>query len=116
LGAAYSGWAAGRGNTSLPSLRCEARGARSTRRRAPRSVPSNGRPGNKRRLLPISSSAEAACGLLTRRIAMLSKITLALVLAFAVGSVLPASAGPRTCGSNMIQYDSSGTWTGPYCG
>lgn len=47
---------------------------------------------------------------------MLSKITLALVLAFAVGSVLPASAGPRTCGSNMIQYDSSGTWTGPYCG
>jgi hypothetical protein len=46
---------------------------------------------------------------------MLSKITLALALAFAVGSVLPASAGPRTCGSNMIQYDSSGTWTGPYC-
>jgi hypothetical protein len=55
------------------------------------------------------------CGFFTRRIAMLFKITLVLALAFAVGSVLPASAGPRTCGSNMIQYDSSGTWTGPYC-
>ena len=46
---------------------------------------------------------------------MLSKIALALAFALAVGSVVPASAAPRTCGSNMIQYDSSGTWSGPYC-
>jgi hypothetical protein len=42
---------------------------------------------------------------------MLTKITLAL--AFAVGYAVPASAGPRTCGYNTMQYDSSGTWTGP---
>ena len=46
---------------------------------------------------------------------MLSKITLALAFAFAVISVVPASAGPRTCGYGAMQYDSSGTWTGPYC-
>ena len=47
---------------------------------------------------------------------MLSKITLALAFAFlAVIYVVPASAGPRTCGYGAMQYDSSGTWTGPYC-
>jgi hypothetical protein len=46
---------------------------------------------------------------------MLTKITLALAFAFAVGYAVPASAGPRTCGYNTMQYDSSGTWTGPYC-
>ena len=46
---------------------------------------------------------------------MLSKITLALALAFAVSHAVPASADPRTCGYNTMQYDSSGTWTGPYC-
>jgi hypothetical protein len=46
---------------------------------------------------------------------MLTKITLALALAFATIYAVPASAGPRTCGSNTMQYDSSGTWTGPYC-
>lgn len=47
---------------------------------------------------------------------MLSKITLALALALAVGYATSASAGPRTCGYGVMQYDSSGTWTGPYCG
>jgi hypothetical protein len=28
---------------------------------------------------------------------------------------VPASAAPTTCGHNTVQYDSSGTWTGPYC-
>ena len=59
---------------------------------------------------------------------MLSKITLALAFAFAVSSAVQASAGPRTCGYvrltpsaaakcgyGTMQYDSSGTWTGPYC-
>jgi hypothetical protein len=46
---------------------------------------------------------------------MLSKITLALAFAFTVIYVVPASAGPRTCGYSAMQYDSSGTWTGPYC-
>jgi hypothetical protein len=46
---------------------------------------------------------------------MLTKITLVLAFAFAVGCAVPASAGPRTCGYNTMQYDSSGTWTGPYC-
>jgi hypothetical protein len=46
---------------------------------------------------------------------MPTKIILALALAFAVISAAPASAGPRTCGYNTMQYDSSGTWTGPYC-
>ena len=46
---------------------------------------------------------------------MLTKITLALALTFAAIYAIPASAAPRTCGSNMMQYDSSGTWTGPYC-
>jgi hypothetical protein len=46
---------------------------------------------------------------------MLSKIVLTVVLAFAVMSAVPASAGPRTCGYSAPQYDSSGTWVGPYC-
>jgi hypothetical protein len=46
---------------------------------------------------------------------MLSKITLAVALAFAISNAVPASAGPRTCGHSTMQYDSSGTWTGPYC-
>jgi hypothetical protein len=46
---------------------------------------------------------------------MSSKIVLAVALAFALGSAVPASAGPRTCGHSSMQYDSSGTWTGPYC-
>jgi hypothetical protein len=46
---------------------------------------------------------------------MWTKITLALALALAVGYAVPASAGPTTCGSATMQYDSSGTWTGPYC-
>ena len=46
---------------------------------------------------------------------MLTKMTLALAFAFAVISAVPASAGPRTCGYGAMQYDSSGTWTGPYC-
>jgi hypothetical protein len=46
---------------------------------------------------------------------MLSKISLALALAFAVVYSVPASAGPTTCGYSMMQYDTSGTWTGPYC-
>jgi hypothetical protein len=46
---------------------------------------------------------------------MLRKITLALALAFAVVHVVPASAGPRTCGYNSPQYDTSGAWVGPYC-
>ena len=46
---------------------------------------------------------------------MLSKITLALAFAFAVISVVPAFSDPRTCGYGAMQYDSSGTWTGPYC-
>jgi hypothetical protein len=45
---------------------------------------------------------------------MLTRITLALALAMA-SYVVPASAGPRTCGYATMQYDSSGTWTGPYC-
>jgi len=46
---------------------------------------------------------------------MLTKITLALAFALAISYALPASAGPRTCGYGAMQYDSSGTWTGPYC-
>ena len=46
---------------------------------------------------------------------MLSKITLAFALALAIIYAVPASAGPRTCGYGTMQYDSSGTWTGPYC-
>jgi hypothetical protein len=46
---------------------------------------------------------------------MLSKIVLAVALAFAVSYGIPASAGPKTCGHSTMQYDSSGTWTGPYC-
>ena len=46
---------------------------------------------------------------------MWTKITLALALALAVSYAVPASVGPRTCGSATMQYDSSGTWTGPYC-
>jgi hypothetical protein len=46
---------------------------------------------------------------------MLTKMTLSLALALAVGFAAPASAGPKTCGYNTMQYDSSGTWTGPYC-
>ena len=44
---------------------------------------------------------------------MLSKITLALAFAFAVIYVVPASAGPRTCGYGAMQYDSSGTGLAP---
>jgi hypothetical protein len=46
---------------------------------------------------------------------MLTKITLALALALAVMQVVPASAGPSTCGSTTFQYDSSGATVGPYC-
>jgi len=46
---------------------------------------------------------------------MWTKITLALALALAVSYAVPASAGPTTCGHATMQYDSSGTWTGPYC-
>jgi hypothetical protein len=46
---------------------------------------------------------------------MLTKITLALALALAVMQVVPASAGPSTCGSETFQYDSSGATVGPYC-
>jgi hypothetical protein len=46
---------------------------------------------------------------------MFAKITLALALAFAVMHAASASAGPRTCGYAVFQYDSSGTPTGPYC-
>ena len=46
---------------------------------------------------------------------MLTKITLALAFALAVGFAAPASAAPKTCGYNAMQYDSSGTWSGPYC-
>ncbi len=45
---------------------------------------------------------------------MWTKITLALALALAVSYAVPASAGPTTCGHATMQYDSSGTWTGPY--
>jgi hypothetical protein len=51
----------------------------------------------------------------TRRKIMLTKITLALALALAAVYAVPASAAPTTCGHNTVQYDSSGTWTGPYC-
>lgn len=46
---------------------------------------------------------------------MLTRITLALALAMAASYVVPASAGPSTCGHATMQYDSSGTWIGPYC-
>ena len=46
---------------------------------------------------------------------MLTKIMLALTFAVVVSYAVPASAGPRTCGFTMLQYDSSGTTTGPYC-
>jgi hypothetical protein len=46
---------------------------------------------------------------------MLSKIPLALAFALAISFTVLVSAGPKTCGSNAIQYDSSGTWVGPYC-
>jgi hypothetical protein len=50
----------------------------------------------------------------TRRMTM-SKIALALAFAMAVIYAVPASAAPTTCGHSTMQYDSSGTWTGPYC-
>jgi hypothetical protein len=46
---------------------------------------------------------------------MLTKITVALALAFAAIYAVPASAGPTTCGSSTFQYDSSGATVGPYC-
>ena len=46
---------------------------------------------------------------------MMTKITLALALAFAVMATVPASAEPHTCGSVGFQYDSSGATEGPYC-
>jgi hypothetical protein len=48
----------------------------------------------------------------TRRKIMLTRIALALALALAA---VPASAAPTTCGHSTMQYDSSSTWTGPYC-
>ena len=58
---------------------------------------------------------EAIPGFPTRRKIMLKKITLALALAFAAVYAVPALAAPTTCGHSTVQYDSSGTWTGPYC-
>ena len=46
---------------------------------------------------------------------MITKITLALALAFATIAAVPASAEPHTCGSPSFQYDSSGAPVGPYC-
>jgi hypothetical protein len=46
---------------------------------------------------------------------MITKITLALALAFAAIAVVPASAAPHTCGTVGYQYDSSGATVGPYC-
>jgi hypothetical protein len=46
---------------------------------------------------------------------MLTKITLALALVLGTAYAVPASAAPTTCGHSTMQYDSSGTWTGPYC-
>jgi hypothetical protein len=46
---------------------------------------------------------------------MLSKVTVALAFALVIAYTGAASAGPRTCGYNSPQYDSSGTWQGPYC-
>jgi hypothetical protein len=45
---------------------------------------------------------------------MLTKMMLALALAFALSDAVPAT-GSRTCGSDTFQYDSSGTPVGPYC-
>jgi hypothetical protein len=58
---------------------------------------------------------EAIPGFYTRRKIMLTKITLALALVLAAVYAVPASAAPTTCGHSTVQYDSSGTWTGPYC-
>jgi hypothetical protein len=46
---------------------------------------------------------------------MITRITLALALVFAAMATVPASAGPRTCGSQTFQYDNSGATVGPYC-
>jgi hypothetical protein len=46
---------------------------------------------------------------------MLTRITLALALAMAASYVVPASAGPRTCGHATMKYDRSGSWIVPYC-
>jgi hypothetical protein len=46
---------------------------------------------------------------------MITRITLALALVFAALATVPASAGPRTCGSQTFQYDNSGATVGPYC-
>jgi len=46
---------------------------------------------------------------------VLTKIALALALAFALSHAVPAAAGPSTCGSTTFQYDSSGSPVGPYC-
>jgi len=46
---------------------------------------------------------------------MMTKITLALAVVFAVATAIPASAAPRTCGYTDFQYDSSGATVGPYC-
>jgi hypothetical protein len=55
---------------------------------------------------------------------MITRITLALALAFAALATVPASAqtrghedtsNPRTCGYQTFQYDSSGATVGPYC-
>ncbi len=47
---------------------------------------------------------------------MMTKITIALALLFAVATAVPASAAPHTCGYSGFQYDSSGATEGPYCG
>ena len=44
---------------------------------------------------------------------MMTKITLALAVVFAVATAIPASAAPRTCGYTDFQYDSSGATVGP---
>jgi hypothetical protein len=38
----------------------------------------------------------------------MTKITLALALAFAAIAAVPASAAPHTCGYTTFQYDSTG--------
>jgi hypothetical protein len=58
---------------------------------------------------------EAASGFDIRRMIMSIKTILALAFAFVVVQAIPASAGPRTCGSSTFQYDSSGSSVGPYC-
>jgi hypothetical protein len=48
---------------------------------------------------------------------MMTKITMAVALAFAAIYAVPASASQdqRTCGYGLQHYDSSGVPVGPYC-